>query len=125
MTMNKTRLEWTVFGISVLLIVGVVAVLVQQQFTAGHAPPSIAIATGEAIRTSGGFAVPVEVQNRGDVTAAEVRIEATLTWPGGTEVGGTTVAFIPYRSHRRAWIAFSRDPRDGEIKVRVLGYREP
>jgi uncharacterized protein (TIGR02588 family) len=123
--MNKNTLEWTVFSVSVVLILGVVVVLLQQQFTAGNAPPSIVTAEGEAIETAGGFVLPIDVRNDGDVTAEEVRVEATLTWPGGTEVGETTLAFVPYRSHRRAWIAFSRNPGAGRLTVRVLGYREP
>jgi uncharacterized protein (TIGR02588 family) len=123
--MNKNTLEWTVFGISVALIAAVAGLLVHQQLTGGDAPPSVAVRTGRAVQTASGYAVPISVRNEGDVTAEDVRVEATLTWDGGREVGEAVFAFVPYHSERRAWIAFSRHPDTGTLQVRVLGYREP
>jgi uncharacterized protein (TIGR02588 family) len=69
--------------------------------------------------------VAVRVRNDGDTTAQEVAIEATLTWPGGSEQGEITLAYVPYHSHRRGWIVFSHDPRHARLDARVVGYREP
>ncbi|MBA2305905.1 MAG: hypothetical protein H0W08_25195 [Acidobacteria bacterium] len=123
--MNKNRLEWTVFAVSLALIAGVVSLLVYQHFASGDAPPSIFVTAGPAITTGGGFAVPFDIRNEGDVTAEDVRVEATLNWPGGSERGETVVPLVPYRSHRRAWIAFTRGPAGATLHPRVLGFREP
>lgn len=123
--MKKNRLEWTVFGISLALILSVAGLLVYQEITGGDSPASLVARAGEARDTGDGYVVPVDVRNEGDTTAEEVQLEATLTWADGVERGEAVLPLVPYRSDRRVWIAFSHDPRDGEIRVRVLGYREP
>ena len=123
--MKKNRLEWTVFGVSLVLIVGVVALLVREQVTGGQRPPVIAVSAGDAVRSGDSFAVPLDVSNEGDTTAEDVRVEAVVTWGGGTERGEALLPFVPYQSHRRAWLTFTRDPRGGTMTTRVLGYREP
>jgi uncharacterized protein (TIGR02588 family) len=123
--MKKNSLEWTVFGISLAMILSVVGLLVYQEVTGGDAPASLVAHAGEPRETAGGYVVPVDVRNVGDTSAEEVQLQATLTWPGGSERGEAILPLVPYRSDRRAWIAFSHDPRGGEIRVRVLGYREP
>jgi uncharacterized protein (TIGR02588 family) len=123
--MKKNVLEWTVFAVSAALILGCAALLVYQQISGGRAAPSIAVVTGEIRQTAGGFAVAVEVRNTGDTSAEEVGIEALLSSAGGHERAETTLAYVPYHSVRRAWLVFARDPREGQLTARVLGYREP
>ena len=123
--MKKNTLEWTVFGVSLALIVAVVAVLLHQQFTGEGRPPSFVVTAGNAVETAGGYALPVDVRNEGDTSAEDVRLQATFESAAGTETGEALLPYVPYRSHRRAWITFSRDPRAGRVTVRVLGYREP
>ena len=123
--MKKNTLEWTVFWISLVLILAVATLLVYQEITGGDAPAALTARVGEARDTAGGYAVPIDVRNEGDTSAEDVRLQATLSWARGTETGEAVLPLVPYGSRRRAWIAFSHDPRDGEIKVRVLGYREP
>ena len=123
--MNKNALEWTVFGVSLVLILGVTGLLLWQHVTGSNHPPAIVIHAGEPVETAGGFAVPIDVRNDGDLTAEDVLVEATLVWPGGMERGEAVLTLIPYRSARRAWIVFSRDPRTAALQTRVLGYREP
>jgi uncharacterized protein (TIGR02588 family) len=123
--MNKNPLEWTVFVVSLALIGAAAGLLVHQHVSGEHAPPSLAVTAGAPVQTAGAYAVPLDVRNDGDVTAEEVTVEATLTWAGGEARGETTLAYVPYRSSRRAWIVFTRDPRGGDLAARVVGYREP
>jgi uncharacterized protein (TIGR02588 family) len=123
--MNKNALEWTVFGASLVLVVACAGLLVHQHFTRGNRPPSIVMSASTPVETAGGYAVPVDVRNDGDLTAEDVRIEATLSWSGGREHAQATLPLVPYRSERRAWIAFTRNPADGELRMRVLGYTQP
>lgn len=123
--MKKNRLEWTVFGISLALIVCVVALLVRELVTGDGRPAAVKVSAGDAVRSGDTFAVPLEVSNEGDTTAEDVRIEAVVTWGAETERGEALLPFVPYHSHRRAWLTFTRDPRGGTMTTRVLGYREP
>lgn len=123
--MKKNTLEWIVFAASAALILTCVVLLVYRQLSGSGSPPSVAVQTGEIVETTGGYAVAVRVRNDGDTTAEEVAIEATLSWPGGEEHGEITLAYVPYHSHRRAWVVFTRDPRQGRLEARVIGYREP
>jgi len=123
--MKKNILEWIVFAASAALILTCVGLLVYQQLSSSGSPPSVSVATGDIVETTGGYAVAVRVRNDGDTTAEEVAIQATLSWPGGEEHGKITLAYVPYHSHRRAWIVFTRDPRQGRLDARVIGYREP
>lgn len=123
--MKKNTLEWTVFVISFVLILAVAGLLVYQEVAGGDTPASLVAQAGEPRETAGGYAVPIDVRNEGDTSAEDVRLQATLTWTGGTQTGEVVLPLVPYGSHRRAWIGFAHDPRDGDIQVRVLGYREP
>jgi uncharacterized protein (TIGR02588 family) len=123
--MKKNTLEWIVFAASAALILCCVGLLTYQQLSGGGSPPSLSVATAGIVETTGGFAVALRVRNDGDTTAQEVAIEATLTWPGGSEQGELTLAYVPYHSHRRGWIVFSHDPRHARLDARVVGYREP
>ena len=123
--MNKNTLEWTVFAISLALIAAVAGLLLRQQLAGTQSPPSIAVTAGAAFATAGGFAVPLDVRNDGDTTAEQVTIDVSLRWAGGEERAEATLPYVPYRSRRRAWVVFPRDPRDGRLAARVLGYREP
>ena len=123
--MNKNRLEWAVFGTSVALIVCVTLLLLYQTVTGGNEPASLVTTVGKAVETAGSYGVPIDVRNTGDVTAEDVRLRATLEFDRATETGEALLPYVPYRSSRRVWITFSRDPRGGTLTVRVLGYREP
>jgi uncharacterized protein (TIGR02588 family) len=123
--MKKNGLEWFVFGLSLALILSVAGLLLYQELTGGDAPASLVARVGEPRETAGGYVVAVDVRNEGDISAEDVRLQATLTWTGGSEQGEAVLPLVPYRSSRRVWIGFTHDPRRGTIEVRVVGYREP
>jgi uncharacterized protein (TIGR02588 family) len=123
--MNKNILEWTVFGVSLLLIAAVVGVLLQEHFTSGSGPAELVITLGAPIGSTGAYAVSVDVRNGGDTTAEDVHVSVTLTGAAGDQTSEVTLPYVPYRSERRAWVTFSRDPAEGRLEARVLGYREP
>lgn len=124
MKMKKNPLEWTVFGVSLVVIVTVLGLLLREHFTTGRGPAALAISLGPAVGSDGGYAVPVHVRNDGGTTAEDVHVAVTLAG-AAVEAGEVTLPYVPYRSHRRAWVMFSRDPSDGRLDARVLGYREP
>ena len=123
----KNMLEWSVFAISALLIVAVLAILIREAMTEGNRPPLLRVTTGDALPDGhGGHRVPVTVRNDGDRTAAEAKIELALE-EGGREVerGEITLPFVPQRSSRTGWVVFKRDPKCCELLVRAIGYQQP
>ena len=124
MTMKKNRLEWSVFGISLVLIATVVGLLLYEHFTTGRGPADLAVTLGEAVASTGGYAVPVDVRNSGGTSAEDVQVSVSLRG-AAAEAAGVTLPYVPYRSQRRAWVMFDRDPSAGTLEARVLGYRQP
>ena len=122
--MKKNALEWTVFGISAALIAATVVILLHAHVTSAQRPPLLVVHLGEPMARGDGFAVPLEVSNEGDTTAAGIRIEVTLSGQEGEERSEVELAFVPRGSRRRAWVAFDRFPA-GALRARVLGYEEP
>lgn len=122
---NKNWVEWTVFGVSAVLIATVIGFLVFESATIGDALPDIQLRLGTPEARSGYFAVPLEVTNKGDQTAEGVHIEVVLRAAGKEERADLEIAFLPRRGAREAWVTFKTDPRNGTLEVRVLGYEKP
>jgi uncharacterized protein (TIGR02588 family) len=122
---NKNWLEWTVFGLSAVLIVLVIGFLIFESATIGDALPDIQVQTGKPEARTDHFAVPLEVMNKGDQTAEGVHIEVVLRAGGKEERADLEIAFLPRRGRREAWVTFKADPRDGKLEARVLGYEKP
>jgi uncharacterized protein (TIGR02588 family) len=122
MTAKKNPLEWTVFAVSLAVIATVVGVLVYTHATGGSQPPHLVVTLGAPVAQDGHHAVPLVIENRGDVTAENVQIEVTLS---GRERAEVHIAFVPHGSRRRAWVTFREDPSGGHLQARVLGYEEP
>lgn len=123
---KKNWLEWTIFGLSLLLILATAGVLIQQQFSLGEKPPDPQVELGIPEVHAGYFAVPVTVTNRGDATAANLHLEVVLRLPGGeSETGQMELPFLPRRSTREGWVTFHHDPGEGKLEPRVLGYEKP
>ncbi len=124
---EKNWLEWVVFGVGLALVASTLGFLVYDGATAEDTPAEIEVRLGEPRRAGQGFLVPVTVVNGGGETAEGVTVEVTLEGGGAPEPerGEFTVAFLPRRSTREGWVAFSTDPRAGKLTARALGYEKP
>jgi uncharacterized protein (TIGR02588 family) len=125
MSVQKNRLEWMVFSLSLLLIALVLGVLLYEQLTSENLPPRLVVEIGATVRSPAGFAVPIELRNDGDRTAEAVQIEVVLVSGSEQERATATLAFVPHGSRRRAWVTFRHDPAKGSLTTRVVGYEEP
>ena len=121
--MKKNALEWTVFAISLALIVGVAGLLLHEQFTTGNRPAELLVVVGRAERAGDGYAVPLDVRNSGDRSAEDVHVSVTLQ-SAPHEESEVTIPYVPYRSAKGAWVVFSRDPGTARLDARVIGYRQ-
>jgi len=123
---EKNWLEWVVFGVGLVLVVGTLSYLAYDGATASDAPPNIEVRLGEPQRQEHDFVVPVTIINHGGQTAEGVHVEVVLE-SGGAEIERSEygVAFLPRLATREGWVAFRTDPRSGQLKPRVLGYEKP
>jgi uncharacterized protein (TIGR02588 family) len=121
--MKKNALEWTVFAISVAVIAVVAGLLIHAQITTGNGAPHLTVVVGRAEAAGAGYAVPLDVRNGGDTSAEDVEVTVTLQ-SVPPEQSDVTIPYVPYRSMRRAWVMFSRDPGTARLEARVISYRE-
>jgi len=121
---GKNGLEWAVFGLSSLLVAGVLATLIHAALTVGSDPARLEITLGEPLVSAEQIRVPVKVFNHGDVAASSIEIEVTGEIASGPQISGVTVNFIPKRASRSAWVSFSGGEIPRGLSARILGYED-
>jgi uncharacterized protein (TIGR02588 family) len=126
MKTGKNWVEWTVFGVSLIIILAALALLVIDARRGDGQGPRVRIEAGLAVPQPPFFRVPVRVYNDGHQSAEEVRIEVTLR-SGSREIerGDFTLSFLPRRSHREGSVLFKNDPRGLDIEARPVGFVQP
>jgi uncharacterized protein (TIGR02588 family) len=122
---QKNLLEWTVFVVSLLLVVGTLSYLAYDAAVLGDAPPTMVVRLGSPERRGEHFVVPIAVTNQGDQTAEDVLVEVVLAGVGAEQRSALEIAFLPRGATHEGWAAFRLDPRDGELTGRVVGYTQP
>ncbi|MBD2035388.1 TIGR02588 family protein [Leptolyngbya sp. FACHB-321] len=124
----RSRAELITFGIASLLLATVVGLvgytwLDEQQ----QQPPLLSVLNTEPIRAAKGqFYVPITVTNSGGDTAESVHVLAELRI-GGTivETGTLEIDFLSSKEEAEGAFIFSRDPRQGQLSLRVASYKLP
>lgn len=123
---EKNWLEWTVFGLGVVLLAALLAYLLVDLATGKDPPPDIVVVPGGAESTAAGFRIPVEVRNRGG-TATEVEVEVVLQGVDGVvERAGFALPRLPAQSTHSGWVILANDPRaGGRLVGRPVGFQQP
>jgi uncharacterized protein (TIGR02588 family) len=123
---EKNRLEWAVFGVGLVLVLGTVGFLAWDAATGRDSPPDLSVTLGSPERRAEAWAVPVTVRNRGEETAEGAHVEVVLELPDGTqEEAEIDFAFVPRGSKREGWVQFLHPPASGRLTGRVTGYEQP
>lgn len=122
---DKNVLEWTVFGVSLVLVLATFGYLVRKALTEDDGPPEVVVVLGEPRTGAGGHMVPVTAENRGGETAEEVQITVRLDARGGEEEAVLVVPYLPRESRRSGWVTFQGDPRAGVLRVAGVAYQTP
>ena len=123
---QKNKLEWIVFAVSLVVMLGTVGLLVKDLVRGESSPPDLRVELGAPRRQARGWAVPVTVRNEGGETAEGARIEVTLAVPGrAPEKAEIDMAFIPADSRREGFVTFAEDPARGRLAGRVVGFETP
>jgi uncharacterized protein (TIGR02588 family) len=124
--LKKNWLEWTVFAISLVLVLATLGYLVREALTTDDGPPDIGVTLGDPRPGSGGFLVPVVATNRGDQPAEDVQITVSLeTADGSSHESVILIPHLPRESKRRGWATFAADPRSGRLRVSGVGFQAP
>ena len=123
--MKRNAVEWAVLLVSIAGIVALVGVLVAEGIAESRPPdPEVRLRSAEARQATLGWIVPADVANGGDQAVEAVVLEATATVGGIDESSEIEVNFLPAGTTVEVAFAFSGQP-DGEVTVRLVGYRMP
>jgi len=121
---KKNWLEWSVFAVGLLLVVGVLSFLIYDATTAGDRAPIVAVRLGDPEQRPEHFVVPVEITNTGDQTAENVLVEVVLGAGPEQQQSQLEIAFLPRGATRAGWASFRGRP-GGELNARVMGFQKP
>ncbi|HEX2218135.1 MAG TPA: hypothetical protein VHG35_04980 [Gemmatimonadales bacterium] len=123
---EKNWLEWTVFGVGLVLVLATLGYLVRESLVTHDGPPEVIARLGAPRPSAGGYLVPVEVSNVGQATAEDVRVRVFLDLPDGArEEAEFDVAFLPRGSLRKGWASFRNDPARGSLRLGAIAFEEP
>ena len=118
---GKNAVEWSVFGLSCVLVLATLGYLGFLALTDEQSPPTLKVEIGEPVERDGQVWVPVTVENRGAATASNVEIEVQAAGQNA----GFTLPHVPRRGQRRGWVGFEPPLARQHIKARVSGYQAP
>lgn len=122
----KNRLEWIVFAVSLVLVLGTLGFLVRESLVATGGPPEVVVRLGQPRVAAGGFMVPVEVANLGKGTAEDVKVTVILELSQTErEEADLDIAFLPRDSRRNGWVTFRSDPRRGTLRLGPIAFEVP
>ena len=120
---GKNVLEWSVFVLSCVLVLGTFAVLIHGMAVWKDAPARLIARAGEAYQDADTVWVPIVVANDGDHSAVNVEVEVVSTSPAGEFEAAFTVDQIPRGSERRGQVSFQGKKEEHHFRVRISGYQ--
>jgi uncharacterized protein (TIGR02588 family) len=127
-TDGRTTAEWTTLGVSTAIVLALVGFVLYQHFAGGKQPAVIEVNPRlDAVRREAGtYHLPVEITNRGDLAAEDVRVQIALTTDRdrrqSSELG---TDFLAGGASFRGVVAFEDDPARGNLTIDGLSFVEP
>lgn len=124
---QRSPAEWTTFTIALFILAGIVGLVFHEWLTQDSKPPVLSVSRpGEIRQAPGQYYVPFEVINKGGETVESVQVIAELSINGEVEESGEQqLDFLASGEKQEGAFVFSRDPRKGELTVRVASYKLP
>ncbi|MEH2266787.1 TIGR02588 family protein [Nostoc sp.] len=124
---KRSIAEWVTFGISSLILAIIVSLVGYTWLNEKNQPPILSVTKKEIIREiNGQFYVSFKVVNSGGDTAESVQIMAELLINGKvTETGEQQIDFLSSGESEEGAFIFSKNPRQGELNMRVGSYKLP
>jgi len=121
---RKNALEWSVFGLSLAIVAGVIGMLIYQALTVGEEPARLTVEMGEPLASHRQIRLPLRVINEGDLPAIRVEVEVTGMLEGKETASTVTFDYIAHRTQREGWVSFPGEVVPAALEARVLGYTD-
>lgn len=125
---SRSQAEWVSFSVASLLLTSVIGIASYLWLNEANGdPPQFEIRRqGEIRQAAGQYYVPFQVTNSGDQTAESVRIMAELQIGDSfRQTGEQQIDFLSSQEVEAGAFIFTRNPQDGELTLRVTGYKLP
>ena len=122
---GKNALEWAVFALSCLLVLGVIVALAMDAIRWEPGPARLEIKMDEAKVEEGQLRVPLSVVNRGASVAINVNVEVVGRGPQGDRTATVNFDFIPRDATREGVAIFPPDQDPQQLEGRISGYEKP
>jgi uncharacterized protein (TIGR02588 family) len=118
--------EWIMAAVGFALVAATIVVIAYGALTDRGSPPQISVRAESIVPVDNGYLVTVSAENRGDRTAADVKLEGALMKGGATvEKSEMSFQYLPPRSKRRGGLFFTHDPRTMQLVLTPRGYQSP
>lgn len=123
----RSLAEWTTLSLASLVLAAIAGLVIHNWATQQKRPPVLQLdRNGEIRETEGQFYVPFEVSNVGGETVESVQVIAELRVNGEVEESGDQqIDFLSEGEKEEGAFVFRRNPRQGELTVRVASYKLP
>ena len=122
---TKNFLEWTVFGLSGVIVLGVLGSLSYAALRVNGRPAMLRAVIDLPSVENGWVRVPVSVTNSGHRVAANVQVQVSAGSGGDKREGGFTIDFVPREGTHKGSVSFEGTELPQDLKCEVLGYSEP
>lgn len=124
---EKNILEWSVFGFSLLLILGILIYLIFQTVVYKAGSPDLHITFVHDPSPHAPYRYFLQIRNDGKETAEEVVVDLVLEQNGEQlEVASLSIPYSPKQSVREGWVNFSNNPSKSDtVYARVVSYKKP
>lgn len=124
-TNTKNLLEWSIFGLSCLLIAGVLTHLVREGMREIVPEPRLETTLVSVERSGDRVVAELLVHNRGGVTAEELKVALVADFPSGEQRGEIGFDHVPRQGSRRGRVEFLSSEEPRSVTPLVLAYRDP
>ena len=122
---TKNALEWSVFGISGVLVIATLSLLVLAVFQTEEGPAKLVIKTGPPTVENGWVKIQVTVTNEGQRVAANVEVQVCVGEGDDRREAGFSIDFVPRGGEANGSVSFKGPTLPGDPQCEVLGYEEP
>jgi len=106
--LEKNWLEWTVFGLSLVLVLGIIVYLAYLEITPSTKDFQYEIGFEKPQEIHGRYLVPVKIDNNSNKSVQDVAIE--ISSGGNKESADLQLDYLPRHSHREATVFFREKP---------------
>jgi uncharacterized protein (TIGR02588 family) len=124
---GRSSAEWFTFSAASIILATVVGLVLYVWLSKKDQPPILSVTREEAIwENRGKFYVPFTLINQGGETAESVHIIAKLKIGNDLEESGEQeIDFLSSGEKQEGAFIFSKNPKNGQLVIRIVSYKLP